>query len=400
MPATNAWNEASPTGADFASSIDDFIRTLKLDIRERAAIDHVWNVSAAADGYHKSVTFKPSDNVSVVSMSTSPSLTGSNATNFFDLTQTWNTSGSPTFFKANITNTASGASALLMDLQVGGVSMFSVTKAGVVSDAVGSMATIRAGGLTVASAAAGDIASYSSPSQLGRVANAADATKFLNGAATPAFAFVKDSDLSTTDITTNNATTAKHGFLPKLSNSATQYLDGTGAFSVPGGGSMTLFGYVTGSDTAGTLGVISGSTIAISGFTALDRLHVVIVFENKGPTAKLVPDLYNSTDSVTILGLDAAGNGNYFNSDGGAGLYFANIGCVPATVTSIASVSIGWNLGVNAAASEMYLAGTGVTFTTNFTGSWNIALYEPQAWTPAAGDELKFWIWVYKIAGQ
>ena len=65
-----------------------------------------------------------------------------------------------------------------------------------------------------------------------------DATQFLNGAATPAYALVKDSDLSTTDITTNNVTTAKHGFTPKLSNVATQYLDGTGAYSTPAGSSV------------------------------------------------------------------------------------------------------------------------------------------------------------------
>ncbi len=63
----------------------------------------------------------------------------------------------------------------------------------------------------------------------------ADATQFLNGAATPAFAAVKDSDLSTSDITTNNATASKHGFLKKLSNSATDFLDGTGNWSVPAG---------------------------------------------------------------------------------------------------------------------------------------------------------------------
>lgn len=43
----------------------------------------------------------------------------------------------------------------------------------------------------------------------------ADATQFLNGAATPAYAAVKDSDLATTDITTNDASTTKHGFLVK-----------------------------------------------------------------------------------------------------------------------------------------------------------------------------------------
>ncbi len=67
-----------------------------------------------------------------------------------------------------------------------------------------------------------------------------DATQFLNGAATNAYAQVKDSDLSTTDITTNNVSTSKHGFMPKLPNDATKYIDGTGAYSVPvGSGAIT-----------------------------------------------------------------------------------------------------------------------------------------------------------------
>lgn len=61
---------------------------------------------------------------------TPTSLGGSLATSALDIAQTWNTTGSPTAIKLNITNTASGAAANLMDLQVGGVSQFRVTKAG------------------------------------------------------------------------------------------------------------------------------------------------------------------------------------------------------------------------------------------------------------------------------
>src|SRR5690349_18753533 len=63
----------------------------------------------------------------------------------------------------------------------------------------------------------------------------ADATQFLNGAATPAFAAVKDSDLSTSDVTTNNASTSKHGFLKKLDNNAAHFMDGQGNWSTPSG---------------------------------------------------------------------------------------------------------------------------------------------------------------------
>lgn len=58
----------------------------------------------------------------------------------------------------------------------------------------------------------------------------ADATQFLNGAATSVFALVKDSDLSTTDITTNDVTTSKHGFVPKATNVVSQALMSTATY--------------------------------------------------------------------------------------------------------------------------------------------------------------------------
>lgn len=44
---------------------------------------------------------------------------------------------------------------------------------------------------------------------------------------------VSDATISTSDITTNNVSTSKHGFAPKAPNDATKFLDGTGAYSVP-----------------------------------------------------------------------------------------------------------------------------------------------------------------------
>lgn len=56
------------------------------------------------------------------------------------------------------------------------------------------------------------------------------------------FAQVAESQLTFTDITTNNASTTKHGFAPKYPNDATKYLDGTGVYSVPAGtGSTSSF---------------------------------------------------------------------------------------------------------------------------------------------------------------
>ena len=62
--------------------------------------------------------------------STGYSLTGSNATPMIDLAGTWNTSGTPTGIKLNITNTASNAASPLIDIQSGGTSRFRVLATG------------------------------------------------------------------------------------------------------------------------------------------------------------------------------------------------------------------------------------------------------------------------------
>jgi hypothetical protein len=78
----------------------------------------------------------------------------------------------------------------------------------------------------------------------------ADATKFLNGAATPAFAQVKDSDLSTSDITTNDASVSKHGFLKKLSGNAYDCMGGDGNWKP----NAQMYGSTRAAATNGSLG--------------------------------------------------------------------------------------------------------------------------------------------------
>jgi hypothetical protein len=57
-------------------------------------------------------------------------LGGSQSSPILDMTQTWNTSGTPSALRLNITDTASAAGSLLLDLQVGGASMAKISKAG------------------------------------------------------------------------------------------------------------------------------------------------------------------------------------------------------------------------------------------------------------------------------
>lgn len=64
--------------------------------------------------------------------STGYSLTGTNAQTLLNLTGTWNTTGTPTAIKLNVTDTASNSSSLLMDLQTGGTSRFKISKNGMI----------------------------------------------------------------------------------------------------------------------------------------------------------------------------------------------------------------------------------------------------------------------------
>jgi hypothetical protein len=152
---TAAWNNSSPVGSDLASSIDDFMRAMKLDVDERMSLAHYWGDATAVgnnqDGTHKEITITPATtNTPVLKTNANQSLTGSDASAAIDLGITWNTTGAPAAIKANITNTASGAAAKLIDLQIGGTSRFNVDKVGNVN-AVSAANVV----LTLGSAAAG-----------------------------------------------------------------------------------------------------------------------------------------------------------------------------------------------------------------------------------------------------
>lgn len=68
-------------------------------------------------------------------LTASYSVTGANTTPLLNLTGTWNTTGVARGILLNVTDTASNASSLLMDLQIGGASRFRVDKAGNIGSA-------------------------------------------------------------------------------------------------------------------------------------------------------------------------------------------------------------------------------------------------------------------------
>lgn len=91
-------------------------------------IDWLRNLTA------KSTTIDGSEQVHIDSSGLSQKATTRDLVSYVaqNLAQTWN-AGSTVFtaLKMNVTDTASSSSSLLIDLQVGGVSKFKVTKAGV-----------------------------------------------------------------------------------------------------------------------------------------------------------------------------------------------------------------------------------------------------------------------------
>lgn len=72
-----------------------------------------------------------------------------------------------------------------------------------------------------------------------------------------------ESEVTFTDITTNNASTSAHGFLKKLSNVATEYMDGTGAWSTPAGQSTRNL--ATGSHLSYDFRGFNGSSSGVEG---------------------------------------------------------------------------------------------------------------------------------------
>ena len=79
-----------------------------------------------------------------------PSITGASTNPILEITGTWNTTGAANGIRLNVTDTASAAGALLMDLRVGGDSKFKVDKIGNVSvgsaTGNGSLAIVPSGG--------------------------------------------------------------------------------------------------------------------------------------------------------------------------------------------------------------------------------------------------------------
>lgn len=110
-------------GADSQSATDPSIYSHTAYLNYILSLANTWAAKQ---------TITPAANTNAIAV-TGYSLTGTNAQSLIDLAGTWNTTGTPTALKLNITDTASNASSLLLDLQTGGTSRVSVSKGGVIN---------------------------------------------------------------------------------------------------------------------------------------------------------------------------------------------------------------------------------------------------------------------------
>ena len=109
-------------------------------------------------------------------------------------------------------------------------------------------------------------------------------TKSVTGANVKAL--VTDANMTTTDITTNNVSTTKHGFAPKAPNDATKFLDGTGAWSTPASGGLTKFTEAENTSAPNTTVYVDSLTAAASTTNA----DVAIVPKGTGAFMLDIPD--------------------------------------------------------------------------------------------------------------
>jgi len=111
--------------------------------------------------------------------------------NIFDMTDTWN-AGATTFtaVKMNVTDTASGSGSLLVDLQVGGSSKFSVTKAGAVTSSAG--AGISSAGSFFSNNGGGNTSYLASTGVFLSLAGALNFSGNVDGATSPDVTLTRD----------------------------------------------------------------------------------------------------------------------------------------------------------------------------------------------------------------
>jgi len=133
--------------------------------------------------------------------------------------------------------------------------------------------------------------------------------------ADPTFSAVVEADVSLSDVATNNASTARHGFLPKLDNNAGHFLNGQGA--------QVQVGLTTG--VTGVLPTANGGTSVDIASAALPLGSGQVTFpatQNPSAGANVLDDYEEGTWTPVIGGSGGTSGQTYSGQNG----YYVKIG--------------------------------------------------------------------------
>jgi hypothetical protein len=119
---------------------------------------------------------------------------------------------------------------------------------------------------------------------ISEVSGASYVSKRITGANVKAL--VTDANLVTSDITTNDVSTTKHGFVPKAPNNTTTFLRGDGTWAAPAGGGLTEF-------TEAETTAAPNATVAVNSLTPIagtTNADFAIVPKGTGAILAAIPD--------------------------------------------------------------------------------------------------------------
>ena len=258
---------------------------------------------------------------------------GALAGSVLNLAQTWNTTGAPTAILLNVTNTASAFASNLIDLQVGGTSMFKVNKSGVLTTpqaaSFGSTVT-TAGGLTAGFAittSGGQIGStWTNPGTTGAFSHTATITNASNQnilKLSPTYNQTTATSVANTDLLINRTETSL-GTTPGAQLLLDAQVGSVSKFSVSNTG----------------IAALAGGLVSPKWYPSADSTTAIQINKADGATNVLNVDTTNGRVGIGMTPTDSFEvNGNIIISDAGVS------GLRSLTMKRGGSVIGGWNTG-------------------------------------------------------